>query len=62
MDGYKFGYVVIDKEEYKELVEKAERIDTLERMFAESSILANREIKAILGIEVKKGDTESGSL
>jgi phage pi2 protein 07 len=62
MDGYKFGYVVIDKEEYKELVEKAERIDTLERMFAESSILAKREIEAILGIEVKKGDTESGSL
>ena len=62
MDGYKFGYVVIDKEEYKELVEKAERIDTLERMFAESSILANREIKAILGIEVKQGDTESGTL
>lgn len=62
MDGYKFGYVVIDKEEYKELVEKAERIDTLERMFAESSILANREIKAILGIEVKNGDTENGTL
>lgn len=62
MDSYKFGYVVIDKEEYKELVEKAERIDTLERMFAESSILANREIKAILGIDTKKGDTESGTL
>jgi hypothetical protein len=62
MDSYNIGFVVISREEYKELVEKAERIDTLERMFAESSILANREIKAILGIDTKKGDAESGTL
>ena len=42
--------MAIDQEEYKELTAKAERIETLKRLFASNEYISMAEVKAVLGI------------
>lgn len=42
--------MAIDQEEYRELAAKAERIETLKRLFASHEYISMAEVKAVLGI------------
>lgn len=60
-DGVVFiSKVTISSCEYKKFIAQAERIATLERLLERTPYISVDEIKAILGIESKKGDTENG--
>mgnify|MGYP003435922694 CR=1 FL=1 len=50
--------VVLTKEEYADLLAKAERISTLERMFKASKYVSIEEVATVLGIEMKVTDDE----
>jgi phage pi2 protein 07 len=45
--------ITITLDEYRELVQKSERIATLQRLFAKSDYVAAGDIKNVLGIEEK---------
>lgn len=51
--------ITINFHEYKELLKKAERIDTLERMYQNGCYLSNDDVIAVLDINNKKGETEN---
>lgn len=42
--------MAIDQEEYRELVSKAERIESLKRLFDSNEYISMAEVKAVLGI------------
>lgn len=50
--------MAIDRLEYRELVVRAERIETLKRLFASNEYISMKEIKAVLGI--KDGEKSGG--
>lgn len=51
--------VTIHIEEYKTLIKKAERIETLERLLRDTEYATMREVKTILDIQEKEGDDDS---
>ena len=53
------GGVVVEvpKSEYEKLVQKAERVDVVERLVAANEYVSTKDIVAILGIEIKKQAT-----
>ena len=52
--------ITITKEEYLELVKKAERIEAVKRMFARERYVSEEDIKVVLDIEEEEG--EDGSI
>lgn len=50
--------VKITLDEYSELIRKAERVATLERMFERTPYLSDQEIKAVLDIHTEKEITK----
>ena len=50
--------VIIPKEEYLELIRKAERIETVKRVYGSSKYVSTGEILVVLGIEPKEEDEE----
>ena len=48
--------------EYKELVSKAERIETLKRLYEANRYIGTGDILAVLGIEVAKEQGENGTV
>lgn len=52
--------VTISSIEYANLIAKAERIATLERLLKHSQYISIEEIQAVLCIKGKKGDAENG--
>ena len=50
--------ITITLEEYKELLKKAERIDTLERLY-ENTYVSDDDVKAVLGINENQHKGES---
>lgn len=53
--------IIISVDEYKELVEKAERIAAVERLVNSDDYVSEKNILTVLGIEKKeKGSTENG--
>lgn len=52
--------VTIHIEEYKTLIKKAERIETLERLLRDTEYATMREVKTILDIDIKdrEGDDD----
>ena len=48
--------IIITVDEYRELVEKAERIAAVERMMNRTDFVSNEDIYAVLGIKKKVGE------
>lgn len=51
--------VTISSCEYKKYIAQSERIATLKRLLERTSYISVDDIKTILGIESKKGETEN---
>lgn len=50
--------VTIHVEEYKTLIKKAERIETLERLLRDTEYATMKEVKTILDIDIKEKEGE----
>lgn len=53
------GGVVVEvpRSEFEKLVQKAERVDVVERLVSVNEYISTKDIVAILGIEIKKQAT-----
>ena len=51
--------ITITLDEYKELLKKAERIDTLERMYEGGCYVSDDDVKTVLGIKKAKEEAEN---
>lgn len=54
--------ITIALADYIELVKKAERIETVKRMYERVQYVAEEDIKVALDIRTEKGDTENGPI